>query len=434
MGWLRKKAKQIGKAIKKVGKSIGKGFKKVFGKVAKAFGKLGPLGSIAMMVMMPYVPVWWTNLGTFASGLTTSANVLARGFGYAMKGLYHAGNAVGKVYSSVTGAIKGTLNFIPGGQGMGLGDRVAGFFNKANEMARNTLGLPDPASMYTEASLKYLDFKNVNPDATLKDFQKALDSGQLENTIADQGQAVMERVYRDSPDLQQENVNKYQSIASQGERPVLEYNEATGNYEVISESEAIMRRQQFEGFTIETPTSTEWVAPEVDPAKIQAASQATYRQDLVSAGVPQTEETLKALEEGTLAVDKAFDVGEYATEQAGKAVVKKGLEHLITTDPQQPYSYGGSRTIGLAQDLNTSTQYAGRPEELTLGYSTYAAPSYERLYQSFLNMGAMMPGNNNLMNMYGFGTTPAFYGAGQQSYTPEYMDYIIGGGDFRVGQ
>ena len=121
MGWLRKKAKQVGRAIKKVGKSIGKGFKKVFGKVAKAFGKLGPLGSIAMMVMMPYVPVFWTNLGTWASGLTTSANVLAKGFGYAMKGLYHAGNAAGKVYSSVTGAIKGALNFVPGGKGMGLG-------------------------------------------------------------------------------------------------------------------------------------------------------------------------------------------------------------------------------------------------------------------------------------------------------------------------
>jgi hypothetical protein len=57
MGWLRKKAKQIGKGIKKLGKSIGKGFKKVFGGLAKAFGKLGPLGSIAMMIMMPYVPV-----------------------------------------------------------------------------------------------------------------------------------------------------------------------------------------------------------------------------------------------------------------------------------------------------------------------------------------------------------------------------------------
>ena len=43
MGWLRKKAKQIGKGIKKVFKKIG-----------KAIGKLGVVGQIGMMFLMPY--------------------------------------------------------------------------------------------------------------------------------------------------------------------------------------------------------------------------------------------------------------------------------------------------------------------------------------------------------------------------------------------
>jgi hypothetical protein len=417
MGWLRKKAKQIGRGIKKLGKSIGKGFKKVFGKVAKAFGKLGPLGSIAMMVMMPYVPVFWTNMGTWASGLTTSANVLTKGFGYAMKGLYHAGNAVGKVYSSVTGAIKGALNFIPGGQGMGLGDRVANFFGKANEMARNTLGLPDPTSMYTETSLKYLDFKAVNPEATLKDFQTALDSGQLDNTLADQGQAIMERIYKDSPDLQKANADKYNAIASSGERPVLEFNEATGQYDVISESDAIINRSQFEGFTIETPTTTEWISPNVDPAQIQAASQAQYKADLLSQGVPQTEATIAAMEAGQeIKTTEGFDVGEYATEKLGKAAINKGIEHLVSTDPTQTnVGYGGQSTIGLAQGINDATAYQTRPQELSLNYSTYAAPSYEKLYQSFLNMGILGSSVNALTSIPWFGTTPNYYGAGQQN-------------------
>lgn len=415
MGWLRKKAKQVGRAIKKVGKSIGKGFKKVFGKVAKAFGKLGPLGSIAMMVMMPYVPVFWTNLGTWASGLTTSANVLAKGFGYAMKGLYHAGNAAGKVYSSVTGAIKGALNFVPGGKGMGLGDRVANFFGKANEMARNTLGLPDPASMYTEQSLKYLDFKAVNPDATLKEFQNAIDSGQLENTLADQGQAIMERVYKD-PELQKASADKYSSIAASGERPVLEFNEATGQYDVISESDAIINRSQFEGYTRETELQTEWVSPSQTPDEIRAAAKASYRADLIQSGVPETEATLKALEEsGTLAATEDFDVGEYATEKLGKKALDEGLKRLVATDPVSLNAYGGSNTIGLAQDLNASTQYAGRPQEMTLNYSTYAAPSYEDLYRSFMGMGIMSNGVNDLTSMPWFGATPNYYGAGQQN-------------------
>ena len=47
MGWLRKKAKQIGNAFKKVGKVLKKGL----GKIGKFFGKLGPLGSLALSFM-----------------------------------------------------------------------------------------------------------------------------------------------------------------------------------------------------------------------------------------------------------------------------------------------------------------------------------------------------------------------------------------------
>ena len=49
MGWLRKKAKQIGNVFKKIGKKLKKGL----GKVAKAFGKLGPLGSLALSFILP---------------------------------------------------------------------------------------------------------------------------------------------------------------------------------------------------------------------------------------------------------------------------------------------------------------------------------------------------------------------------------------------
>ena len=53
MGKLRKIGKKIGKGIK----SIGRRLKKGFGKVAKAFGKLGPLGSIALSFIIPGIGV-----------------------------------------------------------------------------------------------------------------------------------------------------------------------------------------------------------------------------------------------------------------------------------------------------------------------------------------------------------------------------------------
>ena len=51
MGWLRKKAKQIAGAFRKVGRKLKKGL----GKIAKAFGKLGPLGSIGLSILLTYL-------------------------------------------------------------------------------------------------------------------------------------------------------------------------------------------------------------------------------------------------------------------------------------------------------------------------------------------------------------------------------------------
>ena len=49
MGFLRKVGKKIGRGIRKIGRAIKKGF----GKLTKAFGKLGPIGHIAMSLILP---------------------------------------------------------------------------------------------------------------------------------------------------------------------------------------------------------------------------------------------------------------------------------------------------------------------------------------------------------------------------------------------
>ena len=45
---------KIWKGIKKVGKKIAKGVKKTFKKIGAAIGKLGVVGQIGMMFLMPY--------------------------------------------------------------------------------------------------------------------------------------------------------------------------------------------------------------------------------------------------------------------------------------------------------------------------------------------------------------------------------------------
>ena len=95
MGKLRKIGKKIGRGIK----SVGKKFKKGLGKIAKAFGKLGPIGSIALSFMLPGIGTWISSVAQGSSFLAPIA-----------KGLVNAGNfikdGVGTVFNKVTDAVE----------------------------------------------------------------------------------------------------------------------------------------------------------------------------------------------------------------------------------------------------------------------------------------------------------------------------------------
>lgn len=108
MGLLSKIFKPIKKVIKKVGKFI----KRVAKKVGGAFGKMGILGHIGMMFLMPYAQSFWGTLGKFGTRLAQGTSLAGKGFGHLMRGIYHAGKSVGTVYRGVTEAIEGTLKWM----------------------------------------------------------------------------------------------------------------------------------------------------------------------------------------------------------------------------------------------------------------------------------------------------------------------------------
>ena len=92
MGILSKAWKGIKKAVKKVGKGI----KKVFKKVTGAIGKLGIVGQIGMMFLMPYAT---SALGSFfgASGkLATWSTKLLGKAGMGSQALGHGLNLINK--------------------------------------------------------------------------------------------------------------------------------------------------------------------------------------------------------------------------------------------------------------------------------------------------------------------------------------------------
>jgi hypothetical protein len=112
--------KKLWKGVKKVVKKIGKGIKKVVGKIGAAIGKLGIIGQIGMMFLMPYAMAGLSSffggvgarIATWSANLATSNPIVSKFLG----AVHKAGSMVSNAYSTVTTAI---------GNGV---DRVGNFF------------------------------------------------------------------------------------------------------------------------------------------------------------------------------------------------------------------------------------------------------------------------------------------------------------------
>ena len=130
---VKKVTKRISRPISKITKGIAKGIVKV-GKatmrgVAKIQNKLGPLGSIAMAIAMPYALGGLSNIVGHAgmaagqsSGLLGSSNVFLKSIGT-------VGNAVRTGYQGVTGFVSKAMSGITksitkGFSNMGKGNNI----------------------------------------------------------------------------------------------------------------------------------------------------------------------------------------------------------------------------------------------------------------------------------------------------------------------
>lgn len=136
MGKLRKLTKKIGRGIKKIGKKIGKAFKSVLKPFAKVFNKLGPLGSIAMMMILPGIGQM---LAGFGSGWVAT-NIGA----FAGKAVSFVGNAINfvatapqKIFQTMTGAISNGWNALMGNPATSQGTWLSGTYTDTTGLIGN---------------------------------------------------------------------------------------------------------------------------------------------------------------------------------------------------------------------------------------------------------------------------------------------------------
>lgn len=135
------------KPFKKLVKKIGKGIKKVVKKIGRAVGKLGIVGQIGMIFLMPYAA---GALGSFfgATGkLAQWGSTLLKGSGITSKALGHTLNAIntvgtmaGKVYTGVTETIGKAFDVVTGKAKIGdlgttLKDAVTGVTDSTKLMS-----------------------------------------------------------------------------------------------------------------------------------------------------------------------------------------------------------------------------------------------------------------------------------------------------------
>jgi len=155
----KKFVKKAFKGIKKVLKNPGRALKKGLGKIGKAFGKLGPIGTLALTLMMPGLGAAWSTFGTWAQTLSGP-------LGAVMNGIRIAGNTVQNIYGNVTDMISGTLNKVSGGSFARPGE--AGYIEGASDKLSNFVG-----RKLDDFRMKVgLPTANINPDVAMADAEK----------------------------------------------------------------------------------------------------------------------------------------------------------------------------------------------------------------------------------------------------------------------
>jgi len=127
--------KKLWKGVKKVVKKIGKGIKKVVYKISAAIGKLGIIGQIGMMFLMPYAMAGLSSffggvgakIATWSANLATSNPIVSKFLGAVHKAGSMAANAYNTVTTAIGNGVDRVGNFFKG-EGFTLsGDRTSVF-------------------------------------------------------------------------------------------------------------------------------------------------------------------------------------------------------------------------------------------------------------------------------------------------------------------
>tara|TARA_R100001443_G_C3358004_1_gene178421 strand:- start:705 stop:1811 length:1107 start_codon:yes stop_codon:yes gene_type:complete len=176
---IKKRFKKLGSSIAKRMRKIGRGIKKGFKKLTKAFGKLGPLGHLALFFILPgmgnVLTSWMGQFGSkvmnmlpskFASTLSSIGSSIKSAASFAYD------NTIGAVYNTVSKALTAGIDMVtkpfmsPGSEGL-----ATSFKNFVSDTANRFSATPDtlsPTEVTDQAKESFADLeKRIDSGAEL---------------------------------------------------------------------------------------------------------------------------------------------------------------------------------------------------------------------------------------------------------------------------
>tara|TARA_R100001460_G_scaffold101615_1_gene145735 strand:- start:4848 stop:6068 length:1221 start_codon:yes stop_codon:yes gene_type:complete len=286
---IRKGFKKIGSSVAKRMRKIGRGVKKGFSKITRAFGKLGPIGHLALFFILPgmgnVVSSW---MGQFGSKVM---NMLPKGFSKTLTSIgtqiKSAASIITKplasVYNTVNQALTAGIDAVtaPFMGGQGAATRFQNFVNNtANKFsaspANETMSMEEIAEAQQESINRI-----TGPQQPLDEAARNARIGKTEITAADKKLAA-------------DQIARVQSLGKDVNNPVYQFNDQTGKYEIFDgdKLEKALQNQADPKFKMPRPERTITIDKKPGVLRTVTDKIGGFKQSVTGAEIPGTDVTL----------------------------------------------------------------------------------------------------------------------------------------------
>ena len=246
---IKKGFKKLGSSIAKGMRKVGRGVKKGFSKITRAFGKLGPIGHLAMFFILPGMGNVLTSwMGQFGSKVMS---MLPKGFA---KTLGSIGTKIKAGASFITKPLGAVYNTVNKALTAGIDAVTAPFMGGTGAATRFQTFVGDTANKFsatpTTETMSTADIAEAQAEAVSKVTGPKVPLGEEARNV---------RIGEVSPDISKAAEANLKSIqeASKGiANPTYQYNKKTGRYEIFDGNELDKSLAAGKGQTTIKPKTT----------------------------------------------------------------------------------------------------------------------------------------------------------------------------------